>query len=77
MTYIGTRPTVNTGARLIETHIFDFDGDLYGQTLSVDFFGRLRGDQTFEGVDALVAQLKNDEQASRTYFTQKNSEVLV
>jgi riboflavin kinase / FMN adenylyltransferase len=77
MTYIGTRPTVNTGARLIETHIFDFDGDLYGQILAVDFFGRLRADQTFEGVDALVAQLKNDEQASRAYFTQKSSEVFV
>jgi riboflavin kinase / FMN adenylyltransferase len=77
MTYIGTRPTVNTGERLIETHVFDFDGDLYGQTLAVDFFERLRADQTFEGVDALVAQLKNDEQASRAYFTQKSREVFV
>lgn len=77
MTYIGTRPTVNTGARLIETHIFDFDGDLYGQTLGVDFFEHLRADQTFDGVDALVAQLKNDELASRAYFTQKSREVFV
>jgi riboflavin kinase/FMN adenylyltransferase len=70
MTYVGTRPTVNTGARLIETHLFDFDGDLYGQTLAVDFIERLRGDQTFDGVEALVAQLKHDEEASRVYFSQ-------
>jgi riboflavin kinase/FMN adenylyltransferase len=69
MTYVGTRPTVNTGARLIETHVFDFEGDLYGQTLAVDFLERLRGDQTFDGVEALVAQLKNDEHASRVYFS--------
>jgi riboflavin kinase/FMN adenylyltransferase len=69
MTYVGTRPTVNTGARLIETHLFDFDGDLYGQRLSVDFLERLRGDQTFDGVEPLVAQLKQDEQASRVYFS--------
>jgi riboflavin kinase / FMN adenylyltransferase len=69
MTYVGTRPTVNTGARLIETHFFDFDGDLYGQTIAVDFLERLRGDQTFDGVEALVAQLKHDEEASRVYFS--------
>jgi len=69
MTYVGTRPTVNTGARLIETHLFDFDGDLYGQTIAVDFLERIRGDQTFDGVEALVAQLKHDEEACRIYFS--------
>ena len=68
MTYVGTRPTVNTGARLIETHLFDFDGDLYGQTLAVDFLERLRADQTFDGVESLVRQLKQDELASRALF---------
>jgi riboflavin kinase/FMN adenylyltransferase len=72
MTYIGTRPTVNTGARLIETHLFDFDGDLYGQTLAVDFLERLRGDQTFDGVEALVDQLRNDEKSSRAFFSRGN-----
>jgi len=65
MTYVGTRPAVNTGARQIETHIFDFDGDLYGQTIAVDFLERLRGDATFDGVDALIAQMRRDEAAAR------------
>ena len=68
MTYVGTRPTVNSGERLIETNLFDFDGDLYGQTITVDLMERLRGDQVFSGVDALIAQLHSDEAAARSYF---------
>jgi riboflavin kinase/FMN adenylyltransferase len=65
MTYVGTRPTVNSGYRLIETHLLDFNGDLYGQTIRVDFLTRLRADATFAGVDALIAQLQADEAATR------------
>jgi riboflavin kinase/FMN adenylyltransferase len=65
MTYIGTRPALNTGARQIETHILDFDGDLYGRTLHTDFIQRLRPDANFDSVDALVDQLKRDEHHSR------------
>lgn len=65
MTYIGTRPALNTGRRLIETHLLDFDGDLYGQELSVDFVKRLRPDADFPSVDMLVAQLNNDEAQTR------------
>lgn len=65
MTYIGTRPVLNTGRRLIETHVLDFDGDLYGQTLAVDFLARLRADATFPSVDELVAQLRRDEARTR------------
>jgi len=68
MTYVGTRPTVNSGDRLIETHLLDFNGDLYGQIIHVDFLERLRGDAVFAGVDALVAQLREDELATRTYL---------
>jgi riboflavin kinase/FMN adenylyltransferase len=68
MTYVGTRPTVNSGDRLIETNLFDFDGDLYGQTITVDLMERLRGDQVFSGVDALITQLHADEAAARSYF---------
>jgi len=68
MTYVGTRPTVNTGERQVETHILDFDGDIYGQLLHVDLIERLRDDAQFDGLDALVAQLRNDETAARKVF---------
>lgn len=66
MTYIGTRPALNTGDRLIETNILDFTGDLYGQVLHCDFLRRLRPDATFDSVDALVGQLRNDETDARS-----------
>lgn len=65
MTYIGTRPAVNTGERMIETHLFDFDGDLYGQTLVTSFVDSLRPDQDFPSLDALVRQLADDERVAR------------
>ena len=66
MTYIGTRPALNTGRRQIETHLLDFDGDLYGQVLAVDFIRRLRADADFPSVEALVAQLRRDEAETRS-----------
>jgi riboflavin kinase/FMN adenylyltransferase len=68
MTYVGTRPSVNTGARQIETHVFDFAGDLYGQEICVDVMQRLRPDAYFPSVDALVAQLRIDEENTRAFF---------
>jgi riboflavin kinase / FMN adenylyltransferase len=65
MTYIGTRPALNTGRRLIETHLLDYDGDLYGQMLHVDVLKRLRADADFPSVDDLVAQLRRDEAETR------------
>ncbi len=65
MTYIGTRPALNTGRRAIETHLFDFDGDLYGQRIEVEVLKRLRADADFPSVDDLVAQLRRDETETR------------
>jgi riboflavin kinase/FMN adenylyltransferase len=65
MTYVGTRPTVDGGPRLVETHLFDFSADLYGQIIVVDVLERLRGDATFASLDELVAQLRRDEEAAR------------
>lgn len=65
VTYIGTRPALNTGSRLIETHILDFDGDLYGVWLTTEFIERLRPDATFESVEALIVQLHKDEAHAR------------
>jgi riboflavin kinase/FMN adenylyltransferase len=68
MTYVGTRPTVNSGQRLVESHLLDFDGDLYGQIIAMDALERLRGDATFAGLDPLIAQLRQDEERTRAYF---------
>ena len=65
MTYIGTRPALNTGPRWIETNILDFEADLYGRTLHTDFVKRLRPDATFGSVEELVEQLKQDEVHAR------------
>jgi riboflavin kinase/FMN adenylyltransferase len=62
----GRRPTVNdNGAPLLETFLFDFSGDLYGEVCDVSFFGYLRGEEKFDGLDALVAQMKRDEVEAR------------
>jgi riboflavin kinase/FMN adenylyltransferase len=62
----GRRPTVDdNGAPLLETFLFDFSGDLYGETCAVSFFGWLRGEEKFDGLDPLVAQMKRDEAEAR------------
>lgn len=62
----GRRPTVTeNGVPLLETYLFDFSGDLYGQTCSVSFFGYLRPELKFDGLDPLVAQIKRDEEEAR------------
>lgn len=58
---IGVRPTFNTGrGELIEAYILDFDADIYGSQLSLDFLQRLRGERRFQSVEALVEQMKLD-----------------
>jgi riboflavin kinase/FMN adenylyltransferase len=65
MTYVGTRPTINSGVRQIETHLLDFDGDLYGQTIEVSMLEKIRDDQQFPNLDAMIEQLAVDEARSR------------
>jgi riboflavin kinase/FMN adenylyltransferase len=66
----GRRPTVeNNGEPLLETFLFDFSGDLYGETCQVSFFGHLRGEEKFEGLDALVVQMKRDEAEARALLS--------
>ncbi|MEA2391733.1 MAG: riboflavin kinase / adenylyltransferase [Solirubrobacteraceae bacterium] len=58
---VGVRPTFDTGrGLLVETHLLDFDDDLYGQTLRVAFLERMRGEKRFDSVDDLVAQMHLD-----------------
>ncbi|MBB6353168.1 bifunctional riboflavin kinase/FAD synthetase [Aminobacter aganoensis] len=66
----GRRPTVGDNlAPLLETFVFDFSGDLYGEVASVSFFGYLRGEVKFEGLDALVVQMKRDEAEARALLS--------
>lgn len=64
---IGYRPTVTGGEaeRKLEVHIFDFQGDLYGRDLDVDFISYLRPEQKFSGLDALKAQIAVDAATAR------------
>ncbi|HWV24165.1 MAG TPA: riboflavin biosynthesis protein RibF [Thermomicrobiales bacterium] len=75
MTYIGTRPAVNTGARMIETHLFDFSGDLYGRQLTTSFVRHIRQDADFPSVDALRDQLDRDEIVAREVLAVVSSNV--
>lgn len=59
-TNVGVRPTVNGRTLIVETHLIDFEGDLYGQELTIDFESRIRDEKKFPEIDALVAQIKAD-----------------
>ncbi|WP_416798312.1 bifunctional riboflavin kinase/FAD synthetase [Ciceribacter azotifigens] len=62
----GYRPTVTEdGAPLLETFVFDFSADLYGEVCAVSFFGRLRDELKFAGLEPLVAQILRDEEETR------------
>jgi riboflavin kinase/FMN adenylyltransferase len=62
---LGRRPAVGGGDPLLEVHFFDFDRDLYGKRLEVQFVAKLRHEAHFENIEALVAQMKRDEAAAR------------
>ncbi|SEE49523.1 riboflavin kinase / FMN adenylyltransferase [Rhizobiales bacterium GAS191] len=56
----GRRPTFDNGAPLLEVFVFDFEGNLYGRSLTVEFVAWLRGEEKFASVEALVAQMHED-----------------
>jgi riboflavin kinase/FMN adenylyltransferase len=63
---IGVRPTFNTGrGELIEAYLLDFDGDLYGHPLSLEFLARLRGERRFDNSAALIEQMRRDVTVAR------------
>jgi riboflavin kinase/FMN adenylyltransferase len=63
---VGVRPTFDSDRGvLIEAHLLDFAGDLYGQTLRVAFIERLRGEKRFDSADELVAQMRRDVEQAR------------
>lgn len=63
---LGVRPTVNQVPRpLLEVHLFDFEGDLYGQRMAVEFVAKLRDERKFDGLDALTEQMHRDARMAR------------
>jgi riboflavin kinase / FMN adenylyltransferase len=61
----GTRPTVGGIEPLLEAHLFDFDGDLYGRRIEVEFVAKLRDEEKFDDLPALVAQMDRDAAQAR------------
>jgi riboflavin kinase/FMN adenylyltransferase len=62
---IGNRPTFGGTTTVVETHVLDFDGDLYGQTIAVDFVARLRSEHRFSGIEELVEAINHDVETAR------------
>lgn len=71
MAYIGQRPTINGMTRNIEVNIFDFDKEIYGQYVKMNFLEFLRSDVKFTGLEALKEQLKKDKEATLAYFEKR------
>lgn len=74
MMNIGTRPTFNGKQITLETHIFNFDGDIYDQLLLVSFVKRIRGEQKFDSPEELAEQLKEDEKVVLELFEKEMQE---
>jgi riboflavin kinase/FMN adenylyltransferase len=65
VTNVGLRPTFDGLRRTVEAHLLDWSGDLYGKLLRLEFLHRLRGEQKFSGIEALVTQIRSDADAAR------------
>lgn len=68
MLNIGNRPTVEGKDQSVEVYIFDFDEDIYGDKIKLEFVAWIREEKRFENLDALVAQLQKDDQTVRRLF---------
>ena len=68
MMNIGTNPTVGGSIQTIETYFFDFDADLYDQSLTIEVLARIREERHFDSVEALVNAMKEDEIFSRSFI---------
>lgn len=69
----GRRPTFDNGRALLEVHLFDFSGDLYGAAMEVEFLAYLRPELKFDGINALVAQIRADAHQAREVLAQETA----
>ncbi len=65
---IGIRPTIGGNKALLEVHLFDFKRDIYGEHVQVHFLHKIRDEQRFDGLDALIAQIEIDCEQAKTFF---------
>ena len=61
----GTRPTIDDGPPLLEVHLLDFDGDLYGREMDVEFIERIRDELKFDSIPSLVTEMMRDKERAR------------
>ena len=73
VTNVGTRPTVDDGDRVnVEGFILDFQGDLYGKNVRMEFYHRLRGEQKFPSLEALREEVMHNARETRAYFAARS-----
>jgi riboflavin kinase/FMN adenylyltransferase len=70
---LGTRPTVNGVEPLLEVHVFDFQGDLYGRPIEVEFIAKLRDELKFDSVDLMQVQMQVDAAQARDLLSKVDS----
>jgi riboflavin kinase / FMN adenylyltransferase len=71
VTNVGVRPTFDGQRHQIESYLFDWSGDLYGQSITVQFIHRLRPEKKFDGIEALLAQIRADAEQARHLLNQR------
>ena len=71
---LGVRPTVDGVEPLLEAHLFDFDGDLYGRRIDVEFVAKLRDEEKFSTLDAMVVQMDHDAARARQLLAMPHSD---
>ncbi len=70
---IGVRPTVDGKEPLLEVHVFDFSGNLYGELLTIRFKKKLRDEQAFDSIETLKAQIDQDIARAKIWFSERNN----
>lgn len=75
--YLGTRPTFDDGMPVLEVFLFDFDGDLYGHEIEVEFVDFIRGDRKFASADELVTQMHDDVTRARVVLAASEKSALI
>ena len=73
--YVGSRPTLDGIDVRLEVHLFDFDKDIYGRAIEVEFLQQIRGDQRFDSMAELREQMNKDAAQARALFSQQSNQV--